>query len=113
MLRVICEIAEDCGKPTCQPRGFISIRKNQSRKVETVGDSSEPVTKDYSEGIKMIDHERSKSRTSRFTNIENPLSLLWDVTLVLCADHAAQTELFRVTQKRRSAQNPISVFQYD
>jgi hypothetical protein len=55
-LTVMCEIAEERGKRTHQPRAVIWIRRNQLRNVESMV-------------LKMSDHEISKSRTSSFKNV--------------------------------------------
>lgn len=44
--------------------------------------SSEPVTKDQKNGFKMGDHERKKSRISKFTNIETRLYTCLEMTYI-------------------------------
>jgi hypothetical protein len=61
-------------------RSIRRLREAASPSTLSPPDLSEPVRKDLSCGIKMGDNEKSKSRTSKFTNFEALLCIiLWDL----------------------------------
>jgi hypothetical protein len=66
-------IAEERYNANRQPYGPVSIRRNQSRKVDTVFLSIVFYDAVRDNDIKITCHEGSKSRTSKFTIIETDL----------------------------------------